>query len=162
MLNQKNTRRWRREDAPRRRHQPIFQNAQTNFLAAKTNWAHHQRDFSKNPFLYAGSKEPLDGKQAWRIHSARHCRRYKRLGLHHNKGSTEGMEGCNSSHTQQKATKASEVDCPWPKKTFFFLIGEFSFLKIYFIRCFSFIFLLSSPPLEYPTLFLLLLFYSCN
>lgn len=128
-------------------------------LAAKTNWAHHQRDFSKSHFSAPGSKEPLVGKQACRIHSARDCRRYKRLELHHNKGSREGTEGCNSSHAQQKARKSSKTDCPWPKKTLFFLIGEFSLLEIYFIPCFSSLFscylVYYCPPHLFSS-------YSCN
>lgn len=38
--------------------QPTFQSVQTNFLAVKTNWAHHQRDFSKSHFSMPVQKKP--------------------------------------------------------------------------------------------------------
>lgn len=63
------------QDRPQHRHKPMFQRVQTNFLALKTNWAHHQRDFSKSHFSMPVQRT-LVGKQAWRIHSARYCRRY--------------------------------------------------------------------------------------
>lgn len=55
------------------------------FFSAENKLGSQSKRLFKKQFLCASSKEPrLVNRQ--RIHSANHCRRYKRLELHHNKG----------------------------------------------------------------------------
>lgn len=145
------------QDKPRLfRRQPTFWSAQANFLQRwKQIGLTIKETFQKAISLCQFKRTPV-GKQAWRIHSARYCRRYKRLELHHNKGRGKGVEGCNSSHTQQSKcdwlsmTKETKQNKTTEKKLF--LIGE--------AVVFSFFFHLKPTPsivfFSHPSNFLML------